>query len=428
MAYKTSGNATVDKALKGYRVIDLTDDRGMYCAKVLADLGADVIKIEKLNGDLSRNIGPFYKNVPHPERSLFWWAYNTSKRSITLNIETYDGKDIFKKLVKSADVVVESFPPGYLDRLGLGYAALSEINPAIIMTSITPFGQTGPYKDWKAPDLVGCALGGQAFVMGDDDRPPCRISFPQVYLHAGNHAATGTLAALYYREVSSEGQHVDVSMQESVVWTLMNVIQFWDLMKFNMFRGGATRQMGTPRCRVAFPCKDGHVAFLIAGGQLASISMPPLIKWMAEEGMLGAFETMKDWGPKDWIEKVDAWALTQEQIDAWEGSLIKFFATKTKRELYEEALKRRIILYPVSTMKDLVENVQLKERDFWVKVKHTDLGEDITYVGAPYKMTGASWGISRRAPLIGEHNEEIYIGELGFSERDVRLLKEAGVI
>lgn len=149
---------------------------------------------------------------------------------------------------------------------------------------------------------------------------------------------------------------------------------------------------------------------------------------MAEEGMLGAFETMKDWGPKDWIEKVDAWALTQEQVDAWEGSLIKFFATKTKRELYEEALRRRIILYPVSTMKDLVDNAQLKERDFWVKVGHPDLGEDITYAGAPYKMAGLSWGISRRAPLIGEHNEEIYIGELGFSEKDMRLLKEAGVI
>ena len=414
--------------LSDYRILDLADDKGVYCAKVLADLGADVIKIEPPGGDPSRSIGPFYKDIPDPEKSLYWWAYNTSKRGITLSIETADGKDIFQKLVKTADVVVESFPPGYMDSLGLGYSALSEINPGVIMTSITPFGQTGPYKDWKAPDLVGCALSGQAFVTGDDDRPPCRIGFPQAYLHAGNHAATGTLAALYYREFSGEGQHVDVSMQEAVVWTLMNVIQFWDLMRFNMFRGGATRMMGTPRCRVAFPCKDGHVAFLIGGGQLASISMPPIVKWMAEEGMLGAFEDKKDWEAKDWSEKVDAWALTQEQVDAWENSLIDFFANKTKAELYEQALKRRIILYPCSTTKDMVENIQLKERGFYVDVEHPELGETITYVGAPYKMTETTWRISRRAPLIGEHNQEIYEGELGFSEQEMRLLREARAI
>jgi len=414
--------------LSDYRILDLADDKGIYCAKVLGDLGADVIKVEPPGGDPSRSIGPFYKDIPDPEKSLYWWAYNTSKRGITLNIETADGKDIFQRLVKTADVVVESFPPGYMDGLGLGYSALSEMNPGIVMTSITPFGQTGPYKDWKAPDLVGCALGGQSYVTGDDDLPPCRIGFPQAYLHAGNHAASGTVAALYYRELSGEGQHVDVSMQEAVVWILMNVIQFWDLMKFNMFRGGATRMMGTPRCRVAFPCKDGHVGFLIGGGQLASISMPAIVKWMAEEGMLGAFEDKKDWEAKDWSEKVDAWALTQEQVDAWENSLINFFANKTKAELYEQALKRRIILYPCSNTKDMVENIQLKEREFYVDVEHPELGETITYVGSPYKMTETTWRISRRAPLIGEHNQEIYGGELGFSQQEMRLLKEARVI
>jgi len=156
--------------------------------------------------------------------------------------------------------------------------------------------------------------------------------------------------------------------------------------------------------------------------------MPPIVKWMAEEGMLGAFEDKKDWEAKDWSEKVDAWALTQEQVNAWENSLINFFANKTKTELYEQALKRRIILYPCSTTKDMVENIQLKEREFYVDVEHPELGETITYVGAPYKMTETTWRISRRAPLIGEHNREIYEGELGFSEQEMRLLKEARVI
>ena len=414
--------------LSDYRILDLTDHKGIYCAKVLADLGADVIKIEKPGGDATRNIGPFYKDIAHPEKSLYWWAYNTSKRGITLNIETADGKDIFQRLVKTADVVIESFSPGYMDSLGLGYPALSEINPGIIMTSISPFGQTGPHRDWKADDLVGWAMAGQAYVTGDDDRPPCQVSFPHGYLVTGCHAASATLAALYYRELSGEGQRVDVSMQESVLWTTLLLVQFWDMMKLNLFRAGSRRSMGTALFRLAFPCKDGYVGFLIAGGQLASISMPPLIKWMAEEKMLGAFEDKKDWGPKDWTQKVDAMALTQEIVDAWEDSIIKFFANKTKAKIYEKAREEGMIIYPVSTTKDLAENAQLKYRDFYVEVEHPELGEAITYLGSPYKMTVAPWKISRRAPLVGEHNQEIYERELGLSKDEMRLLKEAGII
>lgn len=415
-------------ALAGFRILDLTDHKGLYCAKVLADLGADVIKIEPPGGDPSRNTGPFYKDTPDPEKSLFWWAYNTSKRGITLDIGTAEGKDIFLRLAKTADIVVESFSPGYMDGLGLGYSELSRINPGIIVTSITPFGQTGPRSDWKAPDLVAWALGGQAFVTGDEDRPPCRISFPQAYLHAGNQAASGTLAALYHREETGEGQHVDVSMQESVVWTLLSVIQFWDMMGFNMFRGGSKRRMGGPVARVLFPCKDGHMSFLIGGGQLASISMPALVRWMAEENMLGAFEDRKDWTADDWTTKVDYWSTTQEEIDAQEESLIRFFANKTKEELYEQALRRRIILYPASTVKDVAENAQLKEREFYTQVEHPELGGSVTYMGAPYKMGETPWRISRRPPLIGEHNEEIYRSELGLSDEELRGFAEAGVI
>jgi benzylsuccinate CoA-transferase BbsE subunit len=414
--------------LSSYRILDLSNREGVYCAKVLADLGADVIKVEPPGGNPARNTGPFYKDKPHPERSLFWWAYNTSKRGITLDIETRDGKDIFRRLVRTADVVVESFPAGYMDSRGLGYPALSKINPRIIMTSITPFGQTGPYRDWKADDLVGWAMAGQAYVTGDDDRPPCQLSFPICYLVAGSHAASATLAALYYREVAGEGQHIDVSMQECVLWTTLLLVQFWDMMKINLFRAGSRRSMGTALFRLAFPCKDGYVGFLIAGGQLASISMPPLIKWMAEENKLGAFEDKKDWEAKDWIDKVDAWALTQETVDAWEKSIIDFFASKTKSEIYEKAREKGMIIYPVSTTKDLAENAQLEARNFYVNVEHPELGETIRYAGAPYKIAETPWRISRRAPLIGEHNGEIYGGELGLSAAEMRRLKDAGVI
>ena len=414
--------------LSGYRILDLTDEKGFYCGKVLADLGADVIKIEPPGGDTSRNFGPFYKDIHDPEKSLYWWAYNTSKRSITLKLESDQCKDILRRLIKTADVVVESFPPGYMDSLGLGYKSLCEINPSIIVTAVTPFGQTGPYKDWKADDLIGWALAGQAYVTGDNDRPPCQISFPHCYLVAGNHAASGTVAALYHRECTGEGQCVDVSMQESVLWTTLILVQFWDIMGLNMFRAGSRRSMGTALFRLAFPCKDGYIGFLVAGGQLASITMPPLIKWMAEEGMLGVFEDKKDWEAKDWIEKVDALSLTQEVVDAWEKSLLDFFATKTKAEIYEKARETSIIIYPVSTTKDLEDNVQLKSRNFYVEVEHPELNEAITYAGAPYKIAEAPWRISRRPPLIGEHNQEIYEGELGFSKSEMSRLKQDGVI
>ena len=417
-----------DAALGDYRVLDLTSDTCAYCGKLLADLGADVIRIEPPGGDPSRHTGPFHKDVPDPERSLLWWSYNTSKRGITLDLETADGKDILRRLAGTADAVIESFPPGHLDTLGLGYAGLSEINPGIVVTSISPFGQTGPYSNWKGPDLVGWALGGQAYTTGDEDRPPCRISLPQAYLHAGNHAASATLAALYYRECTGEGQHIDVSMQEAVTWTLLCLMQYWDMMGFSMYRGGAKRRMGGPVARVLFPCKDGYMSFLIGGGQLASISMPPIVKWMAEEGRAGAFEDRVDWEAKDWIAKEDHWSKTQEVLDAEEGSLIDFFADKTKAELYEQALKRRIILYPASTIKNLVENIQLKERGFYVDVEHPELDETVTYAGAPYRLTETPSRISGRAPFIGEHNREILEGELGFTADDLRRFREKGAI
>src|SRR3990170_3305135 len=162
--------------LSPYRVLDLTDEKGLLCGKILGDLGADVIKIERPGGDPARRIGPFYHDEPHPEKSLFWFAFNTSKRGITLNIETADGQEIFKRLVQTADFVIETFPPGYLAKLGLGYSDLEKINPGIILVSITPFGQTGPYKDWKGADIVAWATGGDMAPWGEPDRPPIRIS------------------------------------------------------------------------------------------------------------------------------------------------------------------------------------------------------------------------------------------------------------
>jgi len=182
----------------------------MICAKMLGDLGADVIKIEFPGGSPSR-IAPFYKDIYHPEKSLLWFAYNVNKRGITLDISKAKGQELFKQLVNTADIVVESFKPGYMEQLGLGYASLCKIKTNIIMTSITLFGQNGPKANYKGSELTAWASGSYLYICGNSERPPTWISFPQAFLFCGAEAAVGTMTALWHRQVTDEGQHVDVS-------------------------------------------------------------------------------------------------------------------------------------------------------------------------------------------------------------------------
>jgi crotonobetainyl-CoA:carnitine CoA-transferase CaiB-like acyl-CoA transferase len=418
-----------DSLLGGCRVLDLTDEKGCLCGKILGDFGADVIKIEKPEGDPSRNRGPFYKDISDTEKSLFWFATNTSKRGITLNIEDPDGRRIFKKLVKTADFVIESFDPGYMDALGLGYSELERIKPDIIMTSITPFGQTGPYSKYQATDLVGVAMGGLARILGDLGRPPVRMSCdPQAYFQAGVHGATGLMVAHYHREITGEGQHVDVSMQEAVQLSTMNTIEAYDLMKVNIIGMGQflisprPEPLGPLFLRFVVPCKDGHVVLYFIGGMAVGIhSSTALIHWANEEGM--ALE-LKDYDFNQW----DGSTVTQQDYDGLIKVIGEFLMTKTKDELLEGAVQRGIMMAPCATMADILKNPQLEAREFWVEVNHPELGKSIPYPGAPVKLSEAPWAIQRRAPLIGEHNEEIYGKEMGFSDEEIAALKVRRII
>lgn len=417
-------------ALSGYRVLDLTDERGFLCGKFLGDLGCDVIKIEKPGGDLSRCIGPFYKDRADSQLSLYWFSFNVNKRGITLNIESSDGQEIFKRLVKNADFVIESFTPGYLTDLGLSYEYLSQINPRIIVTSISPFGQTGPKAHFKTNELISWASGGAMYCCGDPDRPPLDLSFPQAYLHAGSEAAAASLIAHYYREVSGEGQHVDVSIQESVIGSLMDTQEMWDLRKFNFLRSGnawtfVRADGGIVKQRYCLPCKDGWVVCYTLGGTLlASVKhLEALVQWMDEEGVA------PDWLKKfDWVHEYQTTILTQELIEKVENALIKFLMTKTKQQLYDEALKRRLILAPICTPEDIIESDQLQERGFWEKVEHRELGESLTYCGPWAKLSETPLKIRSRAPLISEHNDDIYIKELGITRPELLTLKKANII
>lgn len=410
--------------LSPYRVLDLCDEKGLFCGKLLSDFGANVLKIEKPGGDSARNIGPFYGDVPDPEKSLFWWAFNTNKKGITLNIETADGKKIFKRLVQTADIVIESFAPGYLDDLRLGYSQLSEINPSLIMVAITPFGQTGPYRNFKASDLICMAMGGIMFLTGSPDRPPIRISCPQSYLQAGAEAATGALAALYYRGKTGRGQFVDVSIQASLVTLLLQARIFWEISKkifkrSGQIRGGFKAEKGV---RQVWSCKDGYICFNVSGGPAGVISNKGLIELMRSEGMAPPLFDEINWDTFNFT------TATQEEIDAIEEPVSKFFMKHTKEYLDREAEKRRILLYPVATVEDIWRNPQLKARDFWVEIEHPELNRTITYQRPCIRYSEASLRLMHRAPLIGEHNVEIYSTELGFSKEELRILKSAGVI
>lgn len=416
------------RLLGGYRVLDLTDEKGLLCGRTLGDWGADVIKIERPGGDSARNIGPFYKDNPDPERSLFWFATNANKRSITLNIETVDGREIFKKLVKTADFVIESFDPGYMEDLGLGYSALEKLIPGIIMTSITPFGQTGPYSHFKGSDMVLWALGGMMYLCGDPDRPPVQLSVPQAYFHGSMHGAVGSMMALYSRDLTGEGQQVDVSIQEAVDFTNMVADETYDLLGVNQFRSGVfysqirPEPMGALYERVSWECKDGYVSALFRGGaQGFKDSTKATVAWMREEGMAGELDNY-DWDTYNFA------TISQEERNRLEKIAIDFFKTKTKRELSDRAAKEGIILAPLSTVKDLLKSEQLNARGYWTEVEHPELGETITYPGASVKISTNPWRLSRRAPLIGEHNEMIYITELGFTKEQLVALKERGVI
>jgi len=406
-----------------YRVLDLCDEKGIFCGRILADLEADVIKVEKPGGDLSRNLGPFYHDSHDPQKSLFWLAYNENKRSITLDIERTEGKEIFKRLVRKADVVLESFPPGYMRGLGLGYEDLLKVNPRLVMTSISPFGQSGPYYDFKASDLTLWCLGGMAYVSGDPDRAPAQVSSPQSYLHGAAAAAAATLIALYYRELTGETQWIDVSIQEAVVHTLMNVVQFWDVCGIVLKRSGAIRTglSTAANQRLIWRCKDGYVNFPIYATAVGAQSNAKLVRWMESEGIRDEYLGSIQW------EEFDLSTASQEQFDRVEGSIGRFFKSHTMDELYQGAIERGIMLYPVYGAKEIQEDPQLMARGFWSNVYHPDLGEVAYFPGSPFVFSEERQNI-HRAPLIGEHNEDIYCAELKISKEELMTLKEAGVI
>jgi len=400
--------------LPPYRVLDLADEKGTYCGKLLGDLGAEVIKVEPPCGDKTRSRGPFFKNEAHPEKSLFFLYFNTSKGSITLNLEDSAGQEIFKKLVKTADVVVESFPVGYLASLGLDYPKLKKINPKLVMTSITPYGQKGPLSDYLAEDINIMAMSGYMQLVGEPDQAPLVLGGEQSFYPGSQYAAVGTVAALYYRDaVSGKGQYVDVPMQEAMIsyWQEQTPVPMWQKTRENNTRVGAMDAMVTP-CGL-YPCKDGWISLCVVTPQ----EWDALAKWIHE--VTGNDEVLKDEYKGGLIERMPVRDMVNVMV-------MEFTDKLTGREIFLEGQKRKLVVMPVNDVPSLVNDAQLNSRDFWVELDHPVVGKLKYPKGALY--SDAIGAPTRAAPLLGEDNERIYCGELRYSKEDLAVLRTAGVV
>jgi crotonobetainyl-CoA:carnitine CoA-transferase CaiB-like acyl-CoA transferase len=412
--------------LSPYRVLDLTTERGLFCGQLLGDLGADVITIEPPGGSPARHLGPFYRDVPHQDRSLFWWALNRNKRSITLDITCSDGQAILRRLVAGAHFLIESDTPGALAAYGLGYDDLIALNPALVYVSITPFGQNGPKAHYADSDLIILAAGGPLILTGDDDRPPVRVSVPQAYLHASAEAAVGALIAHHERQRSGHGQHVDVSAQQAVAQATQSGILATPLNSDEFQRLSSGVRVGELRVRLVWPAQDGYVGILYFFGAAIGPFTRRLMEWLYEEGFCD--EATRD---KDWLAYMELLITGQEPLAEYERLKLvveAFTQTKTKAELFRVALERGLLIAPVTTIAEVVESPQLAARHYWQRLEHPELGQALRYPGAFAQFSATPITYRRRPPTVGEHNREIYMDELGFTAPQLAALQSRGVV
>ena len=401
-----------DTALSGISVLDLSDGMsGGYCSKVLRDLGADVIKVEAPgSGDSTRSMGPFLNGAPNIETSAAFLYLNAGKKSLTLNLESEQGRKILGELVRRADVLVESFKPGVMDALCLGYPELEMLNPGLVMASISYFGGTGPYRDYEGSDLVAYAVSGYMYLTGDEDREPLKAGGSQSEYQAGLAGAMSIMAALTHRDFTGEGQHIDVSAIESLNATFDGV-GFYSAYEN---RGVVPRRAGTRLVQrepqgaypsTLLPCKDGWVHVHYSPSNPEGIAMLTGDERMESDEVLSQMRGHAD------------------EIDA---SLVHWMKDHTREEIQTLAQEIRVPFTMVQSIPEVLEDPQNTARDFFVDMEHPEAGA-LKYLTSPFRLPESPWQ-AVRAPVLGEHTVEILSGELGYSEGDLQRLKEANVI
>ena len=396
-------------AFEGIKVIDLTHHiAGPYCTKLLADFGAEVIKVERPGaGDPARNSGPFAGDIPDSDRSLPFLYLNTNKRSITLDITSDAGQDILKQLIRDSHLLVENFRPGTLSALGLSYEELRSINPPLVQVSISNFGQTGPYRDYEATDIVEYALGGLMYIFGLNEREPLKHSMNQAQYKAGVNAASGASIALLHQQLTGQGQWVDVSIQESVASAIRDT-------------ASAYGYTGVVKWRQ--PKETGEIPrgpVKVSDGYIMPINFGP-VDWESTADFLDAPDLMDG--------KFATPDSRVENAAEFDSIISEAFEKREKFEIFYEAHKQRRLIYGVvHDPKEVVENPQYIWREFFKEIEHPVTGT-LSYPGAPFSMSATPWSVQAPAPTVGQHNREIYEDKLGIPRSEIARLFAAGVI
>jgi len=382
-------------ALSGYRVLDLTDEKGMLGTRVLSDMGAEVIRIEKPG------------LIGYRDNADYGYL-NTGKRNISLNLEEKTGQDIFRRLIKTADVLVETEAPGYLASLGLGYNNLSEINPGLVMAAITHFGQDGPYRNYESCDLVAGALGGWLSVSGES-QAPLKLFGNQSYHTASLFAVNGILLALWHRRTTGRGQYIDISVMECVAATLDHVLVRY------FYEGIVSGRQGSLHWNNAFrifTCRDGYI--LLSLNQ----QWETLVEWLVSEGMA------EDLADEKWRGREER----SRGIDHVVKVLERWTSSHTVGELVEKGQLMHFPWAKVTSILEILESPQLAERSYFTEVEYPAAGRKCESPGVPVKMSRSPWRTGGKVSEAGEHNLEIYHGLLGLSEQEIKTLVKTGVI
>lgn len=413
--------------LDGVRVLDLTNTVGSFCGKVLADMGADVIKIEPPCGSDERSMPPFCASGTCRE-SLWWKSFNRHKRGVTLDVRTPSGLEIFRSLASTSQVVVQSaYTTGQLPLPGEELARLTARHVGLVCTSVTPYGTTGPRASTPARDIVLQGMGTYMYVTGDTDRPPVRIGGDVAYCHAGSQAAAATVLALYGAKRTGQGQVVDVSAQEAIVWTLLNTTMAWDVAGNQETRGGGVmrkERASDLRTRLVWRCQDGWVHFVPIGGGggfARRKSYARLVEWMEQEGAGHPILRARDWNGED------ANDISQVEYDEIAFVILGFLARKSRQELFDRALADGLLLAPIDTMADVLRNPQLAARGYWDCGADEDF-PDVLFPGPFAWCSRTPLRRGGRAPSLGEHNAAIFGGELHLEPDAVQRLAAAGVL
>ena len=401
-----------ESALSDIKVLDFSHHiAGPYCTKLLADYGADVIKVERPgSGDRSRSLGPFPDDIPHQEKSGLFLHLNTNKRSVTLDLKTDAGVAIALKLAERVDIVVESFKPGAMERFGLGYDALRSVKPDLVLTSVSNFGQTGPYRDWKASEAVLYGMGGDMYSTGVAEKEPIKLGgFVGMY-QAGAVAAYATMAALFGARLQGVGEHVDISIFETQLGSidrrtsnLVGHVYTGEVaLRTSMGTSGTTSQ--------AYPCADGYLEATVARGYVQRVI-----------GMLrplGYFQESK------W-DNPDTYGHPELQIEA-EEQFLDWCLRRTKMEAWQTTQAHKVLTAPLNSIGDASQDPTLNERGAFQDVDHPQAGA-LKYAARPFILPESPWSVRTPPPLLGQHTAEVLSG-LGYNADDIVTLRRQGVV